>query len=104
MAGTQDMTAAFLEAANGWHNDGGMNRAQAILASNPEVATASIHTAAVLGDDKTVRRFLNADPALVSAPAGPNNWDPLTHLCFSDYLRSDRTRSPTRASSGVSPC
>ena len=92
-----DPRAAFIEAAcvplDDGHASGTLERAEAILAVHPEVATGDIHTAAILGDDATVRRFLALDPANVNAKGGPRQWDALTHLCFSRYLRLDRARS-----------
>jgi ankyrin repeat protein len=85
-----DPRAAFIEAAV-WH--GSLERAEAILAAHPEVASCDIHTAAILGDDGAVRRFLELDPRTATAKGGPLGWDALTHLCFSKYLRIDRMRS-----------
>ena len=94
---TGDPRAAFVEAAcvplDASHASGTLERAEAILAAHPEVATADIHAAAILGDDATVRRFLALDPGSATAKGGPHGWDPLTHLCFSRYLRLDRARS-----------
>jgi ankyrin repeat protein len=64
-----------------------------IVARYPHVAASSIHTAAILGDELTVRAFLARDPLIASEKGGPLGWDALTHLCFSRYLRLDRTRS-----------
>jgi len=50
-----DPRAAFIEAAV-WH--GTLERAEAILAAHPEIASSDIHSAAILGDDAAVRRFL----------------------------------------------
>src|SRR5213076_417220 len=89
--------AAFIEAAcvplDSGHVTGVLERAEAILAAHPEVASATIHAAAILGDDAAVRRFLELDPANATAKGGPRGWDALTHLCFSRYLRLDRARS-----------
>src|SRR5690242_4258172 len=64
-----------------------------ILARYPHVAASSIYAAAILADEATVRAFLMRDPASATAKGGPLGWDALTHLCFSRYLRLDRTRS-----------
>lgn len=92
-----DPRAAFLRAAvvplHGDHASGTLTDADAILAGHPEVATSSIHAAAVLGDDAAVRRFLAEDPASATAKGGAHGWDALTHLCFSRYLRLDPARS-----------
>jgi ankyrin repeat protein len=75
------------------HASGTLEGAAAILAAHPEVANTSIHTTAVLGDASGVGRFLALDPQNATAKGGPYNWDALTHLCFSRYLRIDRARS-----------
>jgi ankyrin repeat protein len=97
MTGAHDPHAAFIEAAcvplDRSHATGTLEEAEAILAAHPEVATSSIHTAAILGDDAGVRRFLALDPGSATAKGGPRGWDALTHLCFSRYLRLDRARS-----------
>ena len=89
--------AAFIEAAcvplESGHASGTLDRAQSILAEHPEVASSSIHTAAILGDDEGVRRFLERDPAAATVKSGPRGWDALTHLCFSRFLHLDRARS-----------
>ena len=86
-----DAVATFIEAAcvplDASHASGTLAAADAILAAHPSVATASIHTAAVLGDEATVRDFLEHDSASASRKGGPHGWDALTHLCFSNYLR-----------------
>lgn len=92
-----DPEAAFLAAAtvplDGGHASGTLERAEAIRAAHPQVAGASLFTAAVLGDAEGVRRFLAADPAAATAQGGPHGWDALTCLCFSNYLKLDRARS-----------
>ena len=85
-----DPRAAFIEAAV-WH--GTLERAAAILAAHPEIASSDIHSAAILGDDAAVRRFLELEPGNATVKGGPRGWDALTHLCFSKYLRLDRARS-----------
>lgn len=85
-----DPCGAFIEASV-WH--GTLDRAEAILAAHPEIARRDIHTAAILGDDAAVRRFLALDASNATARRGPLGWDALTHLCFSKYLRLDPARS-----------
>lgn len=89
-ATVDDPVAAFIEAAV-WH--GPLTRAQAILDAHPEIASSNIHVAAILGDDVAVQRFLALDAGNATGKGGPHNWDALTHLCFSKYLRLDRARS-----------
>ena len=81
----------FLDAAI-WH--GSLDRATALLAEDPELATANIFTAAVLGDEAAVRRFLAEDPANATARYGPFGGDALTYLCLSKYLRLEPARTP----------
>lgn len=84
--GTRD---AFLEAAF-WY--GGVEKAKAILDEHPEIA-ADFFVAAALGDDVTVRRFLEEDPSLATKTDGPRTVDALTYLCFSRFLAHDKSRS-----------
>src|SRR5262245_17426342 len=89
-ADSDDPRTAFIRAAT-WH--GSLDRAEAILASHPEIASADVHTAAVVGDDEAVRRFLEADPANAVATSPPHGGDALVYLCLSRYLRLDAARS-----------
>ncbi len=92
-----DSVAVFIEAAciplDLAHTSGTLERAEAILAANREVAQSSIYAAAILGDDAAVRRFIALDPVNATAKGSPRGWDALTHLCFSRYLRLDPARS-----------
>lgn len=92
-----DPRSAFIEAAgvplDSGHATGTLERAEAILAAHPEVAESDIHTAAILGNDAAVGRFLRLDAGNATAKGGPRGWDALTHLCFSRYLRLDGARS-----------
>src|SRR5580700_1006149 len=87
---TGDPQEDFLNACV-WH--GSLDEGEAILAAHPEIVGSDVHTAAILGDDAAVRRFLELDPANATAKGGPRGWDALTYLCFSKYLRLDRARS-----------
>ena len=86
----EDPVAVFLDNCV-WH--GSPDAAEAILSAHPEIAGSDIFTAAVLGDEAGVRRFLTADPAASTRKGGPHEWDALTYLCFSKYLRLDSSRS-----------
>src|SRR5262245_55759000 len=90
MAERDDPLSRFIEASV-WH--GSLDQAEAILATHPEIASSSIHAAAILGADVAVRRFLALEPARATAKGGPHHWDALTYLCFSKYLRLDPARS-----------
>jgi ankyrin repeat protein len=85
-----DPVAAFIHAGT-WH--GTLEPAEAILTAHPEIATSSIHTAAVLGDDAGVRRFLELDVRNATATSPPYGANALVYLCLSIYLRLDQTRS-----------
>ncbi|MGB6901514.1 MAG: hypothetical protein WBD98_01700, partial [Acidobacteriaceae bacterium] len=92
-----DPVNTFIEVAvvprHGWHASDTLEHAELILARYPEVATANIYTAAILADEPTVRKFLTQDPTLATATGGPYDWDALTYLAFSRYLRLDKSRS-----------
>src|ERR1051326_5803397 len=94
---TANLEAAFIEAAcvprTASHTSGTLAEAERLLAQFPEVATISIHTAAMLADERSVASFLAEDPASATAMGGPYGWDALTHLCFSRYLRLDPSRA-----------
>ncbi len=82
----------FIRAAAG-HERTTLDRAKAILAANHQLASSNIYAAAILGDESVVRRFLTQDPTDATIKGGPYNWDALTYLCFSQYLRNDPSRS-----------
>jgi ankyrin repeat protein len=92
-----DPVNTFIEVAcvdrHGWHSAGTLDHAEMILARYPEVGDTNIYSAAVLGDATAVRAHLANDQSLATAKGGPNQWDALTYLCFSRYLRIDTTRS-----------
>jgi ankyrin repeat protein len=92
-----DPIATFIEVAcvprHSDHGSGTLKHAELVLARYPQVATASIFTAAILADDATVSALVSHDPAAATATGGPHGWDALTYLCFSRYLRLDPQRS-----------
>jgi ankyrin repeat protein len=85
-----DPRVDFLREAT-WH--GTLTAAEALLAAHPELRTSDIHTAAVLGDDALVRKFLEQDPSSVHAKSPPYGGDALNYLGLSKYLRLDPKRS-----------
>jgi ankyrin repeat protein len=95
-ASPPDPLTDFLRAAtapvDGWHGGGTLAEAEAIRAAHPEVATASIHAAAALGDPAAVIAFLVAEPSSATGKGGVHGWDPLTYLAFSRYLRLELAR------------
>jgi ankyrin repeat protein len=92
-----DPVAAFIRAAcvprENSHTSGTLDEAEMILARYPNAARASIYTAAIRADEEGVRKFLSENSANATTKGGPYQWDALTHLCFSRYLRLDKTRS-----------
>jgi len=97
VAELKDPVAAFIEVAcvprHSGHNTGTLEHAQLILDRAPQVASANIHTAAILAEETTVRSFVARDAGSATAKGGPHGWDALTYLCFSRYLRLDPSRS-----------
>ncbi|MEO7965595.1 MAG: ankyrin repeat domain-containing protein [Gemmatimonadaceae bacterium] len=100
------LTTRFVIAAcvpvDQWHASGTLDEANTLLATNPEIGTADIYTASILGDDATVRALLAENLSAATAKGGPHNWAPLTYLCFSRYLRLDSDRSPGFVSAATS--
>jgi ankyrin repeat protein len=92
-----DPLNTFIEVASvdrhGWHASGTLEHPDMILARYPSVAMGNIYSAAVLGDEGTVRAWLARDASLARITGGPRQWDALTYLCFSRYLRIDKARS-----------
>ena len=92
-----ELIARFLVAAtvplDGRHASGGLDSANEMLENYPQIAGASIYTAAVLGDEGLLRGTLANDPRSATTKGGPHRWDALTYLCFSSYLRLDAARS-----------
>ena len=56
-------------------------RAERLLRLHPRIATASFHTALLLGDAARVEARLTERPALATEPGGPRNWQPLIYVC-----------------------
>lgn len=75
------------------HASGTLDEAEAILAQYSEIGRSNIYIAAILGDETAVRGFLSQDRGYATAAEGPYEWDALTYLCFSRYLRLDPVRS-----------
>jgi ankyrin repeat protein len=67
----------FIRCATG----GALGRAERLLALHPRIASASLHTALVLGDAAAVEDRLAKDPALATQPGGPHGWEPLLYAC-----------------------
>src|SRR5262245_57556136 len=68
----------FIEAAS----DGRGDRAERLLALHPGIASASLHTALLLGDAGAIQARLAAHPELATAPGGLRGWEPLHYVCY----------------------
>ena len=98
------MTGDFIAAAcvpRCDHASGTIDDADAILAAHPGVACADVHCAAVRGDAGAVRGWLARDSRLAVARGGPYDWDALTYLCFSQYLRLRGSEDFVRAAEAL---
>ncbi len=97
IASLEDPVAAFLEVAcvprHADHGSGTIDHADMILGRYPRVARSNVYTAAVLGDEATVRDLLSNDVKNATSKGGPYNWDALTYLCFSRYLRLNQKQA-----------
>lgn len=58
-------------------------RARQLLAEHPQIATASIHTMAAVGDVAAVAALLADDPAQANTLGGPHDWEPLLYVAYS---------------------
>jgi len=67
----------FIRCATG----GASGRATRLLALYPNIASATLQTALVLGDAAAVEARLRDDPPLASRPDGPQDWEPLLYVC-----------------------
>lgn len=86
-----DPITAFTEAACiGLHDHGrgGIGEADALRHAHAAIGR-DVFTAAILGDDAVLAELLAAEPAKATEPGGLYDWDPLTYLCFSRYLRPE---------------
>jgi hypothetical protein len=91
------------------HLSGTLEAADAILAGTLETADAilaadpadDIYVSAVRGDVDGVRRLVADNPTCATAPDGPYDWDALTYLCFSRYLRDRGSNDFVRAAEAL---
>jgi ankyrin repeat protein len=68
-------------------------RAAELLHAHPELASASIHTAAAVGDVEAARSLLQTDPPCANAQGGPFDWPPLLYVTYSRV--GDRPLGPS---------
>ena len=61
-------------------------------------ADDSLHLASVLGHAGAIRAALNNDPSAANKKGGPHQWDPLTYLCFSYFIRQPLEKADVLAS------
>jgi hypothetical protein len=66
-------------------------RARALLDDHPELARASVHTAAATGDAAAMEALVAADPGSVDRAGGPFRWAPLLYATYSRLPRVDTT-------------
>ncbi|WOO41387.1 ankyrin repeat domain-containing protein [Rubellicoccus peritrichatus] len=84
----EEKVKSFIQAAV----DGRTGIAQTILAETPDVADANFYSAAVIGNHKKLKDFLEKDPESLSRRGGPKeNWDALLYLSNSHLHRINAT-------------
>jgi ankyrin repeat protein len=71
----------------------GTGQAARMLAETPELATHSLATALLLGDEARVRDALERDPATAVRPDAVTGWTPLHAVCASRWHRFDPDRA-----------
>lgn len=64
-------------------SQGRWQQARELLAAEPELATANIHTIAAVGNVAAARTLLAEDPAQARLSGGPHDWEPLLYLAYS---------------------
>jgi ankyrin repeat protein len=78
----------FVRCATG----GATGRAERLLALHPRLATATLHTALVLGDAATVEDRLKPRAELAVQPGGPQEWEPILYVCHTSMPKGDPAR------------
>jgi hypothetical protein len=95
--GDTDLVDEFLRLAcltYGGDDPARPRQALALLAGNPGLASATIHTAAAVGDVAAARRLLEGDPSLARLEGGPHRWEPLLYLAYSRVDSGEPGHSP----------
>jgi ankyrin repeat protein len=67
----------FVRCATG----GATGRAERLLTLHPRLASATLHTALVLGDAASVEDRLSQRVELAVQPGGPQDWEPILYVC-----------------------
>jgi ankyrin repeat protein len=78
----------FIRCATG----GATGRAERLLALHPGIASATLHTALVLGDAAAVEERLSDHSEIALTSGGPLNWEPLLYVCHTSMHKSDPAR------------
>jgi len=78
----------FVRCATG----GATGRAERLLALHQRLATATLHTALVLGDAATVEDRLKPRAELAVQPGGPQEWEPILYVCHTSMPKGDPAR------------
>lgn len=86
----EDQVKRFIEASV-WY--GPIKDARQMLQECPGLADHDIYTSCITGRAARVREILDEDPGAATRAGGALNWDPLTYLCFSKFLREERERA-----------
>ena len=76
----------------GWHRSN-PSKAMRLLADDPDLAHASVYTAAAVGEVNFVRAAIEREPSLVNERGGPFRWEPLLYACYSRLEPRDADRS-----------
>jgi ankyrin repeat protein len=87
-----DLIAAFAGAATSE-----LAKAEAMLASHPELANGGFYAALVLGDREQVKAALSEHPELAVSKSGPENVEPLIYVCFSRFAGARSKRAAALA-------
>ncbi len=85
IANDEELADEFLRlACLNYGNDDAGRRKQAaeLLEAHPELASASIYTAAAAGDVNAARAFLERDRSVANLQGGPFNWAPLLYVAY----------------------
>ena len=69
-------------------------RARELLAAHPELATATIHTIAAVGEVAAAQELLEHDPEAANRQGGPHVWEPLLYLTYSRLGSTGPGRDP----------